>query len=44
MSIMPSVAMNGGMPSTEMFVPLTSPISPPNRIVASTPAHSGQPQ
>ena len=44
MSIMPSVAMNGGMPSTETLTPLTSPISPPNRIVPATPAQSGQPQ
>ncbi len=44
MSIMPSVAMNGGMPRIEMFVPLMSPMRPPKRIVAMTPAQSGHPQ
>ena len=44
MSIMPSVAMNGGILSTATLKPLTKPSSAPKAIAPSTPAHSGQPQ
>ena len=43
MSIMPRVAMNGGMPSTDTLTPLTSPMSPPKRMVAATPAQAASP-
>ena len=42
-SIIASVAMNGGMPSTETLKPLTSPIRPPNSTAPMTPTSTGTP-